>query len=74
MIRPDVRAGVAEAEHDRGWSSISSTASMRWLRNGKLNSARPGVSREIRTNASGDRLAGALRRARAEAVVPGVSA
>ena len=48
----------------RGWSSISSTASMRWLRNGKLNSARPrGLARDPHERL-GDRLAGAFARAR----------
>ena len=45
----------------RGCSSSSSTASMRWFRNGKLNSARPRVSREMRTNAAGIVSPAALR-------------
>ena len=41
MIRPTCAPESPRPTSMRGWSSISSTASMRWLRNGKLKSARP---------------------------------
>ncbi len=68
MIRPTCAPESPSPIAMRGWSSISSTASIRWLRNGIVEQRpAPGLARDA-DEGLGDRLAGGSACAASEVV------